>query len=421
MSLVFGTLTLLLALVTGASPVPAPTAGPTVGPTTGPSMGTTDPIEPAAAGADTDGDNLTDAFELRWGVTDPTRRDSDGDGLRDSAEDPDGDGLSNLGEQRWQTSPAQPDTDQDGVGDGAEDADGDGRSNAAEQDRRPIPKVLIPSLAEAIHDDPPSYHDGCHLASTSSAFRACVYGKPDGRTTVLLWGDSHAAQWLSGLIAASAAMDWRIVSLTRSGCPSADVITYNHALRTLDVRCERWREQSLAWIKANRPDIVVTGNLDRYALHERNGDRIPKDRRLARWIAGLTRTLKAIPASIPTVVLADTPYGWIDIPECLLGATLISTCQRPRSTLRPEVADAERRAAESVGAGWISRVDQICSYDPCPVIIDELLIYRDDSHLTSTYARILGRGLAEAIEAAVAALPGERAGSTDGSTDGSTP
>ena len=222
--------------------------------------------------ADADGDGLRDAFERRWAATDPARRDSDGDGLRDPAEDPDGDHLGNLGEQRSRTSPIDPDSDGDGIRDGAEDADGDGRSNASEQDDRPIPRDLSPSLRTAAGDVSPSLRDGCHITASGTGFRACVYGDPDGRTTVALFGDSHAAQWLPGLIAAARWHDWRIVSLTRSGCPSADVITYNHAIDALDVPCARYREQALAWIRSHRPDIVLISNLDRYALHQADGD-----------------------------------------------------------------------------------------------------------------------------------------------------
>lgn len=52
------------------------------------------------------------------------------------ARDQDHDGLKNLAEYRDHTDPRRADTNGDGVRDGQEDADGDGRSNLAEQ-RRP--------------------------------------------------------------------------------------------------------------------------------------------------------------------------------------------------------------------------------------------------------------------------------------------
>lgn len=69
---------------------------------------------------DTDGDDLTDQFELRTPGLNPSATDSDGDGTPDSDEDPDGDGLTNLREQELGTVPVAPDTDRDGLNESAE-------------------------------------------------------------------------------------------------------------------------------------------------------------------------------------------------------------------------------------------------------------------------------------------------------------
>ncbi len=50
-----------------------------------------------AAAADRDGDGLRDGFETKWGLTSPDDRDSDNDGVVDSAEDHDHDDLGDLG------------------------------------------------------------------------------------------------------------------------------------------------------------------------------------------------------------------------------------------------------------------------------------------------------------------------------------
>jgi hypothetical protein len=86
----------------------------------------------ALAATDTDDDHLSDTFERNKSLTNPRKKDSDGDGLRDDREDPDKDTLTNLGELRSGTNPRKKDTDGDGTRDDREDADRDGLRNGVE-------------------------------------------------------------------------------------------------------------------------------------------------------------------------------------------------------------------------------------------------------------------------------------------------
>lgn len=92
---------------------------------------------------DTDGDGLSDYFELISSMTNPLLRDTDANGVPDSDEDPDNDALTNLDEFLSNTQPHNPDTDGDGLTDGFElleflsdpllkDTDGDGLNDYLE-------------------------------------------------------------------------------------------------------------------------------------------------------------------------------------------------------------------------------------------------------------------------------------------------
>lgn len=93
--------------------------------------------------SDTDGDGLTDSFEVFKIGTNPTTADTDGNNVTDADEDLDADGLTNLQEQSSSTDPLDPDTDGDTLNDGYEintlrtnplsrDTDGDGLDDDSE-------------------------------------------------------------------------------------------------------------------------------------------------------------------------------------------------------------------------------------------------------------------------------------------------
>jgi len=390
-----------------ATPLVQPPLDPVVTPTEPPTTSPTS-VPPGPDATDTDGDGLTNAFETRYGATDPRRKDTNANGIIDAAEDPDGDGLSNLGEQRFGTSPIKRDTDGDGISDGKEDANPNGINNQREQDRRPIPANLKPTLAGAIKDAPPSYRDGCHGSIGDARIHPCVYGDKTGATTVALFGDSHAAQWLPALIREGVARHWKIVNLTKSGCPSADV-KFRSTHSSDIVPCRTWRSRAETWLRGHHPDLIVVANLRTYPLLDASGRLTPASKREAQWRAGLTKTLRALPTTSRRVVLADTPQFSQDVPSCLSKHhSDIAACETSRTKAISGAHNAaEKGAATATGTTFVDLNGELCSYDPCPVIEGHLLMWRDPSHLTATFshqfAPSLGVALAHVLASATVA------------------
>lgn len=362
-----------------------------------------------AAGGDTDGDGLWDRFEERWGVTDPHKRDSDNDGIRDALEDEDGDRLSNLGEQRFHTDPADPDSDGDGRRDGAEDYNEDGKPNAADQDTRPVPRDLAPDPSQAFWDVPESYGNGCHTGADSAVIRPCAYGAEGSEIRVALWGDSHALEWLPALDRAGELAGWEVTALTRTACPSVDVTFSGAAFDEGAVSCARWRASAVEWLAENPHDVVIISNAGRYPLTDETGERAYGESKEPLWQAGLARVLAALPPQTQAVVLADTPNLRRNPVPCLAQAgVMISDCTTRRGqALLPEHDEAERATAEANGARFASLTDTVCPYDPCPVVSESTLMWRNESHLTATYARQLWPALRAVVRDALEAAEAE--------------
>ena len=90
-----------------------------------------------------------------------------------------------------------------------------------------MPSNLVPSLALASADNPVVYSNGCHLGFLQTQPGACAFGDPSSATTVVLFGDLHAAQWFPALAQLADADHFRLVSMTKSACSAADVRVWN--------------------------------------------------------------------------------------------------------------------------------------------------------------------------------------------------
>lgn len=357
-----------------------------------------------AASGDRDGDGLRDAWEQRWDVTSARDPDSDGDGLLDAAEDPDDDRLSNLGEQRFKTSPAHRDTDRDDLSDWHEDSDHDGRRDGREQDRRRVPSGLRPSLSGAAGDISVAYGNGCHSGGHSRTIHPCVFGDTRGKVRITLFGDSHALQWLPAVDRAARSRDWRITSITKSACPSADVRYDDSGLVANRPSCDVWRDRAITWIRQHPQDLVIVANSRGYELLDRDGKRLGRTAGDSAWRAGLGRTLSRMPDGVPLLVLGDVPAPGRQVPSCLgRNPRDISACQRSRAKSWGALRDmAERAAATANGAMFRSPAAAVCPDDPCPLVVGRVLLWRDRSHLTATFARQLAPLIARFIRQALA-------------------
>ncbi len=361
-----------------------------------------------AVARDRDGDGLRDAFErASHGLLDAARRDSDHDGVIDAAEDSDRDLLGNLGEQRYGLLPGDRDSDDDGTLDGQEDADHDGRSDAAEQDERPLPAGLRPTLAAASRDVA-GYFGSCNVDDGEASVRRCDFGDPGSATRVAIMGDSHALQLVPALKRVAEAAGWHLVTLIKGGCPPVLGVS-NEPQWLLDggATCARWRAGALRWLRLHPPDAIVLTHTDGYAIVDDGGRRLHGEARLRRWRVGMRRTIEALPGRSELLVLGDTPKNRQNPIPCLLRhpGDMSACVSRPVAPSWRLVERAIQRVSTAKGALHRSLYRKVCPYDPCPLVQGQLLVYRDKSHLTATFARILAPSLRGMLRRMVGSTP----------------
>jgi hypothetical protein len=260
-----------------------------------------------------------------------------------------------------------------------------------------LPANLTPSLRKAANDDPRIARDGCLMPFTASTTpRRCEsYGDAKSKTTVVLFGDSHAMQWAPALDSIAKKRHWRLAVFTKVVCSTADVNTYLDASRTY-TKCVTWRARSEARIRQLRPALIVTASV---ADH---GDLVGVTTGVDdAWAAAWARSIRRLDSGGARVVyLQDTPAPKGSVPDCLaLNPRAINRCSQ---SLKPAAGSARRAlmdgAAAKAGATVIDTVPWFCTTARCPTVVGNVLVYRDDSHISGAYVRLLAPLLSEQLK-----------------------
>lgn len=251
------------------------------------------------------------------------------------------------------------------------------------------------ALAALSEERPSIYAEGCDPFGTAELVE-CRYGDAQANRTVVLLGDSHAGQLFPALHGAIETANWQLIVMTLSSCPIADVpAQQQRTLGRLYVECPQWRDKALARLTTLAPDLVVTASATAYPLAP------------DAWQQGTQSMLSRLTdAGHRVVQVVDAPYPGFDVPACLARADWRPTLLAPDCAATPRAdagarADAQRRAAQATGAEWFDLPALMCSDGHCPTRTDGQVRYRDDGHLSISYARSLTPQFAALLGGAV--------------------
>ena len=226
---------------------------------------------------------------------------------------------------------------------------------------------------------PSVYTDGCHVNYGEPESGECTYGDINAKRTIVLYGDSHAAQWFPALEKLANERRFKLVSLTKSACPSVDVPRDDRgAFKQAD--CDQWRFNSIARIKEIAPTAVILSNFQYFTPPSQYPDRNTW------WNDGQRRLLTSLRgASDHLVYINDTPHPSRDIPNCLAAGNS-KACDTTEKTPVQIISGFEK----------IDPTPWLCT-DLCPAFKDGYVVYRDASHLTVDAALALTAQLEAAL------------------------
>jgi peptidoglycan/LPS O-acetylase OafA/YrhL len=234
------------------------------------------------------------------------------------------------------------------------------------------------SLAQ-IKARPQIYDDGCHANYAQTKSGKCEYGKLDSDKTMVLYGDSHAAQWFPALIEIANRSGYKLISLTKSACPSVETVRRDQGGFKMS-RCVQWRENTIKRIQDIEPDVLIMSSFQYFAQPPQFNDRTQW------WNEGQRKLLNQVKNSSPHLIyITDTPHPTRDIPACLsnYSITECNTSERSKNLSIP-------------GFKVIDPNPWLCS-NVCPAVKDGVVAYRDASHISVDISLALIPRLTQAL------------------------
>jgi len=228
------------------------------------------------------------------------------------------------------------------------------------------------------------YANGCHLDLNVDWPKGdCAFGDLTSATSIVLAGDSHAAQWFPVLEQLAQERHWKLIARTKSSCPAMFLATIR--LGSVDKSCAKWQQLLAADINKLQPTILIIANYsqNRYELVN---DVLDYN---SAWNQGFAEFIGALKVDHSKIVLfGDTPRPTANIPECLtlkVNANKRTACDFVN--LLTSTSMSAPTLAAQLHVNFINPVPWFCTSTKCPATSGGVNVYRDGSHLSVTAAK----------------------------------
>jgi hypothetical protein len=109
------------------------------------------------------------------------------------------------------------------------------------------------------------------------------------------------------------------------------------------------------------------------------------------WLNGLKQMITTIESYGAQVAVFGPVPKPPNVPHCLsTHLTSATYCDQPLHNVINQLGElAEAKTAMAAGAFYINTQPWFCTTTTCPVMVDNMVVFRDDNHITATYANYL--------------------------------
>lgn len=243
-----------------------------------------------------------------------------------------------------------------------------------------------PAVATA---DQPKGVEACLTAwdPRSMDLEDCVSGDVESPRSIVLVGDSHAAQYMGSMDLLARETGYRLYVLARNGCPfSTEPL---HSGTVIHKTCVGINAQTIEMIIDLAPAAVVTASLTPHGYQDALDWEWDSAEQAERGYSIALASLRD--AGVRVAVLSDVPYPPFNIPECVSADA--GECSFPAPG---EPGPLTLAAQELDGVELVDFRGYFCPEGRCEAVLGNVLVYRDN-HITDSFAKTLALPLRDSL------------------------
>jgi peptidoglycan/LPS O-acetylase OafA/YrhL len=254
-----------------------------------------------------------------------------------------------------------------------------------------LPRAIVPSMQQLQkensyigYDMPRDCQPGFGPGTTS---KICHLGDSSSSKVVAVIGDSHAGMWMPALIADARQQHFAVVPLNKPGCV-LDAIHKN----LKGWPCANWYRWALAQDRKLHPLATIVAFQLTPAMEQRR--------------SATTGALQSVLAQVRSGVLLADPPGQDQQPSACIsqtGANLGQCAAHVPSGYVPLMHSLSAMLTRTHHPG-IPTMQWFCASGVCPMVIDNTLTTRDESHLTMQYSTDLAPLMGDVLKPILARL-----------------
>jgi peptidoglycan/LPS O-acetylase OafA/YrhL len=250
--------------------------------------------------------------------------------------------------------------------------------------------TILPAPGFAGIDRPQD--EQCFVQLTDARPVSCTFGSDDpSAPRVALIGDSHAYQLLSTFERMAEEQGWQLVTWFKGACPwnTTPLATPG----AFGEACTQWRDGVSQALADADVDAVFTAAIAT-TPYSAVGFESSYDAAVAGYVDAWDQVLEE---GVPVITVVDNPVWETDPNKCLRTRDQ-AECVGARSDVLTSDDPLREAAAQRDSVTLLDFTDVFCDEEACSPVVGGANVYRDQDHLTVTFADTLAPWYIEAIQ-----------------------